>query len=109
VEGWTILGTPAIADVDGDGRAEAISPSSGYRLHAFHEDGSEPALWPKDTGGWLLASPAVGDVDGDRRQEVVAVTREGYLFVWDTPGKAAAQEWPSFRHDHHNSGNYAPR
>jgi hypothetical protein len=109
VEGWTILGTPAIADVDGDGRAEAISPSSGYRLHAFREDGSEPPLWPKDTGGWLLASPSVGDVDGDRRQEVVAVTREGYLFVWDTPGKASAQEWPSFRHDPRNSGNYAPR
>ncbi len=109
VEGWTILGTPAIADVDGDGRAEVISPSSGYKLHAFREDGSEPALWPKDTGGWLLASPAVGDVDGDGRQEVVAVTREGYLFVWDTPGKASAQEWPSFRHDHRNSGNYAPR
>ena len=58
-------------------------------LHAFREDGSEPAGWPKQTGGWLLAAPSVGDVDGDRRLEVVAVTREGFLFVWDTPAPAA--------------------
>ena len=110
MEGWTILGTPAIADVDGDGHSEVISPSSGYKLHAFREDGSEPAGWPKDTGGWLLASPAVGDVDGDGRLEVVAVTREGWLFVWDTPaGSGAPREWPQFRHDTRNTGRYATR
>ena len=108
VEGWTIMGTPAIADVDGDGKSEVIAGSSGYKLHAFREDGSEPGGWPKDTGGWLLASPAVGDVDGDHRLEVVAVTREGYLFAWDTPGKVAS-EWPSFRHDTLNSGRYTAR
>ena len=86
IEGWTILSGPAVADVDGDGRAEALAGSSGYRLHALGESGREPAGWPKQTGGWLLAAPAVGDVDGDRRLEVVAVTREGWLFVWDTPG-----------------------
>jgi hypothetical protein len=108
VEGWTIVGTPAIADVDGDGKAEVIAGSSGYELHAFREDGSEPGGWPKNTGGWVLASPAVGDVDGDGRQEVVAATREGYLFAWDTAGKSAA-EWPSFRHDTLNTGRYTAR
>ena len=71
--------------MDGDGRAEVLAGSSGYRLHAVGEAGREPAGWPKQTGGWLLAAPAVGDVDGDRRLEVVAVTREGWLFVWNTP------------------------
>ena len=85
LEGWTILSGPAVADVDGDGRAEALAGSSGYRLHAFGESGREPPGWPKQTGGWLLAAPAVGDVDGDRRLEVVAVTREGWLFAWNTP------------------------
>ena len=108
MEGWTILEAPAIADVDGDGRSEVIAGSSGYLLHAFREDGTEPAGWPKNTGGWLLASPAVGDVDGDRKPEVVAVTREGRLFVWDTPNPASAAEWPSFRHDARNSGRYVP-
>ena len=49
----------------------------------------------------------MGDVDGDRRLEVVAVTREGFLFVWDTPApRSAPREWPSFRHDARNSGRY---
>ena len=94
--------------MDGDGRAEVINGTSGNALHAFSADGSEPAGWPKNAGGWLLASPAVGDVDGDHRLEVVDVTRDGYLFVWDTPtrNRARALEWPAFRHDLHNTGNY---
>ena len=107
IEGWQLPSAPAIADVDGDGRAEVIAGSSGNVLHAIREDGSEPGGWPKDTGGWLLASPAVGDVDGDRRLEVVAVTRDGHLFVWDTrAGRSAPREWPAFRHDVRNTGRY---
>jgi subtilisin family serine protease len=107
VEGWTLLTAPAVADVDGDGRSEAIAGSSGNVLHAFREDGSEPAGWPKQTEGWLLASPAVGDVDGDGRREVVAVTRDGWLFAWDTPARATAPaDWPSFRHDPRNTGRW---
>jgi hypothetical protein len=110
MEGWQLPSAPAVADVDGDGRSEAIAGSSGNLLHAFREDGSEPAGWPKQTGGWLLASPAVGDVDGDRRLEVVAATRDGWLFVWDTPaGRGAPQDWPAFRHDARNSGRHPGR
>ncbi|MGI9019371.1 MAG: S8 family serine peptidase [Solirubrobacterales bacterium] len=107
-EGWEILTSPALADVDGDGGAEVLNGTSGNVLHAFKPDGSEPPGWPKQTGGWLLASPAVGDVDGDHRNEVVAVTRDGYLLVWDTPAKASASQWPSFRHDARNTGRYGP-
>jgi hypothetical protein len=107
VEGWVPVTAPAIADVDGDGGAEAIFGTSSYLLHAFREDGTEAPGWPKQTGGWLIAGPAVGDVDRDRRLEVVAVTREGNLFVWDTPAPAdGLVEWPSFRHDARNSGRY---
>ena len=107
VEGWEILAAPAIADIDGDGRSEVLAGSSGFRLHAFSENGTEPPGWPKQTGGWLLAGPAVGDVDGDRLQEVVAISREGNLFAWDTKAPAGGPvEWPSFRHDARNSGRY---
>ncbi len=108
VEGWQIATAPVIADVDGDGRAEVLEGTSGYLLHAYRADGSEPRGWPKQTGGWLLASPAVADVDGDGRLEVAAVTREGHLFVWDTPARASSMvEWGSFRHDASNTGRYA--
>ena len=46
-------------------------------------------------------------MDGDRKLEVVAITREGYLFVWDTPTAASGLvEWPMFRHDPQNTGRY---
>ncbi|MFL5866780.1 MAG: FG-GAP-like repeat-containing protein, partial [Thermoleophilaceae bacterium] len=109
VEGWTILTAPAIADVDGDGESEVIQGGSGNVLHAFREDGSEPSGWPKHPGGWLLASPAVGNVDRDRAREVVAVTRDGWLYVWQTSARAGAPaDWPSFRHDSRNSGRFGP-
>jgi hypothetical protein len=108
VEGWTILAGPAVADVDGDGGAELLAGSSGNVLHAFRLDGAggaEAPGWPRDSGGWLLAAPAVGDVDGDGRREVVAVTRDGFLFVWDTPAPAdAPADWPSLRGDARNTG-----
>lgn len=107
VEQFQIITAPAIADVDGDGRAEVVAGTSAFLLHAFREDGSEPSGWPKQTGGWLFAAPAVGDVDGDGRLEVVAVTREGYLWVWNTPTRAPGRvEWGSFRHDPQNTGRY---
>jgi hypothetical protein len=106
MEGWQILNAPVIADVDGDRRAEVIAGGSGNVLHAFREDGSEPAGWPKQTGGWLLAAAAVGDVDGDRLAEVIAVTRDGWLHAWDTPAPASGGEWPSLRHDPRNTGRY---
>jgi Ca2+-binding RTX toxin-like protein len=35
------------------------------------------------------------------------ITREGYLFTWNLPNLPACQtEWPSFRHDQQQSGNY---
>ncbi len=107
-EGWEILTSPAIANVDRHQGEEVLNGTSGNMLHAFKPDGSEPTGWPKQSGGWLLASPAVGDVDGDRRNEVVAVTRDGYLLVWNTPSKASASQWPSFRHDVRNTGRYGP-
>jgi hypothetical protein len=104
MEGWMLAGAPAVADVSGDGRPEVIQGSSGDVLHAVDPTtGQEPPGWPKDTGGWLLASPAVGDIDGDGMNEVVAVTRDGFLYVYDTPGRGAL-EWPAFRHDARNTG-----
>ena len=46
------------------------------------------------------------EADGDGRNEVVAVTRDGFLYVIDTDGRATTREWPVFRHDARNTGRY---
>jgi hypothetical protein len=103
------LASPSIADVDGDGSADVIQGSGGYLVRAYRADGATPAGWPKFTHGWLISSPTPGDVDGDGDIEVVAATREGNLFVWDTPAPAseASIQWQGFGGDRHNSGNWS--
>jgi hypothetical protein len=34
------------------------------------------------------------------------MTREGYLFEWQTQAPACQTQWPGFRHDQQGSGNY---
>ncbi|MEO6028931.1 MAG: S8 family serine peptidase [Candidatus Binatia bacterium] len=111
IEELQFLTGPSIADVGGGVAGlrtppEIIEGSAGYFLHAFGITGTEPTGWPKFTGGWNVANAAVGDVDGDGLNEVTVLTREGYLFVWDTTAPVAAEEWPKKRHDLRNTGNY---
>jgi hypothetical protein len=71
-------------------------------LHAYDgATGLDVPGFPKVTGGWL-AAPASLSFDG----RIAAVTREGWLFEWQTQAPACQSEWPSFRHDQHDSGNY---
>src|SRR5205807_2015483 len=44
----------------------------------------------------------IGAFDG----RMADMTREGYLFQWRTRAPACQSEWPSFRHDQQDSGNY---
>lgn len=107
VEDMMFFGNPALADLDGDGLAEIVQGTGGYLIHAINHLGASPAGWPKFTNHWVIATPAVGDVDGDGLLEVVAVTRDGFLFVWDVSGeeKPGAVQWGSFRHDRQRTGN----
>lgn len=103
------LTSPAIADVSGDGLAEIVQGSGGYLLRAYDVNGATPTGWPKFTHGWLVASPAPGDIDGDGLLEVVAATREGKLFVWNTPSPATPDsvQWQGFGGDRRNSQNWS--
>jgi hypothetical protein len=103
------IASPMLGDVDGDGRAEIVEGSGAYLVRAYRLDGSTPVGWPKFTHGWHVGSPAAGDVDGDGRVEVVAATREGRLFVWETPAGASQRglPWSGFGRDRRNTQNLA--
>src|SRR5207253_8027463 len=78
--------SPALADLDGDGKADIVFGTSDGLVYAKHADGSDVLGWPAAgdpipynpgsaaymTGaiptpirGAILASVAIGDIDGD--------------------------------------------
>lgn len=108
IEDIQFLVAPAVADISGDGRNEAIYGSGGYMLYAWDGEGEVAPGWPKFTGHWILGSPAVGDIDGDGYLDVVVSTREGWLHGWSTRGHANQNiEWASIHHDAANTGDYS--
>ena len=98
-EGW--LASPAIADLDGDGRSEVIAARGG-RVLAWRDDGSR--LFSFDTTkDRIWASPIVGNFTGDGRLEVAVAARDsaylvdasgaalpGFPKVWGTETRAVA-------------------
>ncbi|MCC6157393.1 MAG: hypothetical protein IT350_05020 [Deltaproteobacteria bacterium] len=100
---------PVIADISGDGRAEAISGTGGFTVDAVDFDGAQPPTWPKFTNQWSASSPSIGDTDLDGKLEVYQYTLEGWLWGWKSAGDACAEtgiasDWWSFHHDERNTG-----
>jgi hypothetical protein len=107
---FQLLSQAAVARVGGIGKARQALVGTGlYQVHAYGPTGSEPAGWPKFTGGWIESTPAVGDADGNGKLDVSVVTREGWSFLWRTGISACAgsnSEWWTFHHDERNTANY---
>ena len=99
VDGWpVILGntmrhTPAVADVDGDGRDEiAVGTRDGY-VFVLAGNGEPLPGWPRETGSWVYRSPLLDDIDGDGAFEVAAITYDGLLYMWRIDG-SPVPGWP---------------
>jgi hypothetical protein len=65
-------GSPAVADLDGDGVKEIIFGSRDKYLYVWKGDGSSfsPAF-PKYTNAAIVSAPAVADVDNDGELEII--------------------------------------
>ncbi|MBI2394890.1 MAG: VCBS repeat-containing protein [Deltaproteobacteria bacterium] len=79
-EGW--LASPAVVDLDGDGKMEIVAPR-GAALEVWGADGA--LKWRYDTAGRIWASPVVGNFLGDGKLEI-AVAARGKVHLVDAAG-----------------------
>lgn len=80
-EGW--LASPAIADLDGDGKNEVVIARE-EKLLCFGSSGA--LLWSFDYGGRVWSSPIVADFRGDSKLEIVFAARD-QVFMLDAAGQ----------------------
>ncbi len=94
---WYSWCSPALVDLDGDGRLEIIlatryTDAKADVVMALRNDGTNAPGFPYSLGaqGDVLCSPAVGDVDGDGQREIVVVSENDRLHVIRANGQAMA-------------------
>jgi hypothetical protein len=110
--GGAIWGTPAVADLNGDGRPELIVAS----IEPRPEGRAVGVLTIVSAAGHVLqrveldapveCSPVVADVNGDGRLEILLADQTGRLHCYSTPGYGPV-EWGLFGGDSHNTRNAA--
>ena len=102
---YQFLSSSTIAKVTPGASNQVVAGTGLGLLHAYDGvTGLDAPGFPKVTGGWLFAPAALDDAG-----TTAAITREGYLFQWETEQPECQPDgvWPSYRHDDHGSGNTA--
>lgn len=79
LQGMEFWATPAIGDLNGDGRPEIVVSDLSRNTWALNADGSTATGWPKMTAWANYHSVAISDVNGDSSPDVVATAANG---IW---------------------------
>ncbi len=105
--GEAISSSPALADINQDGRPDVIVATTNGYIVAINHSGSE--LWRRNLAGdfgvsqqSIFASPAVADIDNNGDMEIVITTgsinpsvcHPGGAIVLDHLGNRAPGSWP---------------
>jgi len=80
--------SPVLADITGDGKLEAICPSSNGKLYAIQYNGSPAPGWPVtySTKTYTESSPLVADVNGDGSVDVLLGDESRFINAWSSTG-----------------------
>lgn len=99
VSGWPqdcykSWGTPAVADVDADGKGEIFIGAYDNKMYAFNDDGTTLAgNWPITVGAPIFSSPAIADIDDDGEYEIIVGCKDYDVYAWNVNGTAVTG-WP---------------
>jgi peptidase C25-like protein/flagellar hook capping protein FlgD/VCBS repeat protein len=88
----TVISSPAVADLNGDGAREVIFGTSGGRVYAVRGGVVLPG-WPFQASGVLSSSPAIGDIVSGNGLEVAVAGSNDSVYVLTSSG-ARATGWP---------------
>lgn len=78
--------SPAIGDVDGDGRNDVVVGADNGNIYVLH---STDGAWASyNVGGELKSSPALCDLDGDGVLDIVLGSESGRVFAFKGTGQA---------------------
>jgi hypothetical protein len=89
--------TPALADIDNDGKPEIIFASGNGRIYAWNGDGSSVPGFPVVTNAYFNSSCAVGYLDGpgDTSRGIVVPGTNDSIYVIEPNGVRRAN-WPAW-------------
>jgi hypothetical protein len=108
--------SPAVADIDNDGRPEVVvgagreDPSNCYKggVIVLEHNGTVKPNWPKLTSDHEISppncpdpafsSPALGDLDNDGDLEIVAASFDKRIYAWHHDGTPMAGFPPDSKH-----------
>ena len=115
----SMISSPAVADLDGDGVVEVVAASLNGVISVWHADGSQAAGWPywldrslveglnqPDLNNYdygFFGAPALGDMDGDGDLEIVASAMDSRVYVFHHDGTMLDGFPLELRHEYETS------